>query len=72
MAAREEPETVIEPGRKALYPKGRGARRRKLDCQRDTVEATTNSSYRGRYACVSGLSEAAAAAPTGAATRERP
>src|ERR1700744_3179256 len=52
MAAREEPETVVEPGRKALYAEGRGARRRKLDRQRDTVEATTNSGHRGRCACV--------------------
>src|SRR5258708_359757 len=52
MAAGEEPETVVEPGRKPLYPKGRGARRRKLDRQRDAVEATTNSGDRGRNACV--------------------
>ena len=53
-APREEPETVVEPGRKALYPKGRGARRRKLDCQRDAVEATTDSGDRGRNARVRG------------------
>src|SRR6266851_9301156 len=52
MAAREEPETVVEPGRKALYPKGRGACRRELDCQRDAVEATTNPGDRGRGARV--------------------
>src|ERR1700733_13174151 len=52
MAAREQPETVVEPARKALYSKGRDARRRKLDCQRDTVEATTNFGDSGRYACV--------------------
>jgi hypothetical protein len=32
MAAREEPEPVVEPGRKSLYPKGGGARYRELDC----------------------------------------
>src|ERR1700726_3423951 len=52
MAAGEEPETVVEPGRNALDPKGRGARRRKLDRQRHAVEATTNSGHRGRNACV--------------------
>src|ERR1700736_1240150 len=52
MATREEPKTVVEPGRKALYPKGGGARRRQLDGQRNAVEATTNSGDRGRYACV--------------------
>jgi hypothetical protein len=29
---REEPEPVVEPGRKPLYPKGGGARYRTLDC----------------------------------------
>src|SRR5258708_7561769 len=52
MAAREELETVVEPGRKALYAKGRGACRGKLDCQRDAVEPTTNPGDRGRNACV--------------------
>ena len=42
MAAGEERETVVEPGRDALYPKGRGAPRRKLDRQRDAVEAATD------------------------------
>ena len=51
-ARREEPETVVEPGRESLYPKRRGARRRKLDRQRDAVEATTNSGDRGRRARV--------------------
>ena len=39
MAAREEPETVVQPGRESLYPKGRGAGRGKLDGQRNAVEA---------------------------------
>src|ERR1700732_4611659 len=52
MAAREEAETVVEPGRKTLYPEGRGARRRKLDCQRDAIEATTDASDRGHNAAV--------------------
>jgi hypothetical protein len=52
MAAGEEPETVVEPGRKALYPKGCGARRRKLVCQRYAVEAPTNSGDRGGCARV--------------------
>ena len=47
-AASEEPETVVEPGCEALYSKGCGARRRKLDRQRDAVEAPTNSADRGR------------------------
>src|SRR5260370_8667716 len=51
-APHEEPETVVEPGRRALYPKGGGACRRKLDCQRDAVEATTNSGDRGHTALV--------------------
>src|SRR5260370_238825 len=42
-ALREEPETVVEPGRKALYPKVRGACRRYLHCQRDAGQATPNS-----------------------------
>src|ERR1700730_6680048 len=50
MATREEPEPVVEPGRKFLYPKGSHTRCRKLDCQRDAVEATTNSDYGGCYA----------------------
>jgi hypothetical protein len=52
MSAREEPETVVEPGGKPLYPERRGARCRKLDGQRDAVEATTNSGDPGRYARV--------------------
>src|ERR1700719_4529427 len=52
MAAREEPETIVEQDPNALYPKGRGARRRKLDCQRNAVEATTDSGDRGRDARV--------------------
>src|SRR5260221_9031628 len=52
ITAGEEAETVVEPGCKFLYPKGRGARRRKLDRQRDTVEAATNSGHRGCYARV--------------------
>ena len=48
----QEPETVVEPGRESLYPKRRGTGRRKLDRQRDPVEATTNSGDRGRRACV--------------------
>src|ERR1700730_8062679 len=52
MAAREEPETVVEPGRKSLYPKGRGARRRQLDRQRHAVEAATDPGDRGRIARV--------------------
>jgi hypothetical protein len=32
MAAGEEAEPVVEPGRKPLYPEGGGARYRKLDC----------------------------------------
>jgi hypothetical protein len=32
MAACEEPEPVVESGRKPLYPKRCGARYRKLDC----------------------------------------
>jgi hypothetical protein len=51
MATREKPEPVVEPGRKFLYPKGSHTRCRKLDCQRDAVEATTNSDYGGCYAC---------------------
>ncbi len=51
-AAGQQLEAVVEPGRKALYPKCCGARRRKLDCQRDAVKATTNSSDRGHHACV--------------------
>jgi len=47
MAAREEPETVAEPGRNPLDPEGGGARGGKLDCQRDAIKATTNSSDRG-------------------------
>src|SRR5271163_5071991 len=50
MAAREEPETVVEPGRKTVYPKGRDARRCKLDRQWDAVEATTDSGDRNRNA----------------------
>src|SRR5271154_3000819 len=42
-APREEPETVVEPGRESVYPKVRGARSREFDCQRDAVEATANS-----------------------------
>jgi hypothetical protein len=52
-APHEKPETVVEPGRKPLYPKGGAARCCKLNCQRDTVEVTTNSGNRGRNACVS-------------------
>ncbi len=48
----KEPETVVEPGRKSLYPKRRGTGRRKLDRQRDAVETTTNSGDRERRACV--------------------
>src|SRR5882757_3416342 len=50
--AREEPETVVEPGRKALYAEGCGARRSQLDCQRDAIETTTDSCDRCRNACV--------------------
>src|SRR6202035_712084 len=45
-------EAIVKPGHKSLYPKGRGARCRKLDCQRGAVEATTNSGDRGQNACV--------------------
>src|SRR5271166_1113892 len=47
--ARKEPETVVEPSQNALYPKGGGTRSRKFDCQRNTIEATTNASDRGRH-----------------------
>ncbi len=48
VTAGEQLELVVEPGRNALYPKRRGARRRELDGQRDAVEATTDSGDSGR------------------------
>ena len=42
MSAGEEPETVVKTSRDALNPKGCGAPRRKLDRQRDAVEAATD------------------------------
>src|SRR5882757_616230 len=51
-AAREEPETVVEPDRKTFYPKSSDARRRKLDGQRNAVKATANSANCRGYACV--------------------
>ena len=52
MAAGEEPETVVEAGRDPLYPKGCGARRGKLDGQRDAVEAATDADDRSQDAFV--------------------
>src|ERR1700733_1624905 len=52
MASGEEAETVMEPGCHALYPEGRGACRRELDCQRDAIETTTDSSNRRQSAFV--------------------
>src|SRR5580704_608430 len=50
ITAGEKAETVVEPGCNALYPQGRGARRSKLNCQRDAVEATTHPGDRGQIA----------------------
>ena len=72
MAAREEPEAVVEPGRESFYPEGRGARRGKLDRQRDAVEATTNSGDRGRMTRASGENCGAAARARSTNSRTAP
>src|ERR1700730_9916552 len=65
MTTRKEPETVVEQTRNALYPKGGDTRRGKLNCQRDAVEATTDSGHRGRYECVRRKGRRGGARPLG-------
>ena len=47
-AARQQVETIVEPGRELFDPERRGARRRQLDRQRDAVETPANRRDRRR------------------------
>ncbi len=50
VAAREQPEPVVEAGGDALDPERGGARRGELDRERDPIEAPANGGRRRRKA----------------------
>ncbi len=52
MAAREQPESVVETDGELFQPERGGAGRRQLDCERDAVQAPTDRAYDHRAARV--------------------